>query len=80
MNHADGVSVVTPTVIYAWTKTKEEFNKIQAEETIHAWADSEATTLSKGDGGLWETRCTSKNITDGDVMVIFQWFDERKKR
>ena len=74
---SSGMSVATPNVVYAWPKTKEEFDKIAINEMVHEWKECETTTVIKNDGCKWERRCHSKHI-QGEIDVIFQWFDERK--
>jgi len=80
MTTRTGVAVALPTLVYAWPKTKEDFDMIATPETIHDWEPCSTTTLLKGDGQKWERRCHSKSVggdKPGDVMVVFQWFDER---
>jgi hypothetical protein len=74
---SSGCSIVTPTTVYAWTNTKEEFDKLAREEKIHDWKPDKTWTVIKGDGQEWERRCHSKTVEGDGVMVIFQWFDER---
>lgn len=75
-----GCSVATPTLIYAWPATKEEFDRIAIAEMVHEWRPCRTTTVLKDDGQEWERRCHSKAIGDvvsEPVSVIFQWFEER---
>lgn len=74
-------TVPIPRTVYAGPSTKEEFDRLPLPETVHDWQHSETTTLLKKDGQQWERRCHSKVLGDysrpGQVVVIFQWFDER---
>ncbi len=74
---SSGCSIALPTVVYAWTATKEEFDKLALSETLHDWKSDKTTTVLKGDGQEWERRCHSKTVEGSGVLVIFQWFDER---
>lgn len=77
MTTTTGMSVATPSLVYAWPKSREEFDRIAADETVHEWADDPVWTAIKHDGCTWQRRCRSKSIEGGDVMVVFQWFEER---
>lgn len=73
---ASGCSIPMPTLVYAWPK-KAEFDLLAVPEIIHEWKPCRSTTVLKADGQEWERRCHSKTVEDGEVTVIFQWFDER---
>lgn len=73
---SSGMQVATPNIVYAWARTKEDFDKIDIEESVFAWKECETTTLLKNDGKKWERRCRAK-LQSGHVDVIFQWHDER---
>lgn len=72
-------AIPTPRLVYASPATKEEFDRLQIQETVHDWLPCRTTALVKNDEQQWERRCHSKTLGDfGDgVTVIFQWFDER---
>ena len=72
-----GMSVPTPTTVYAWPKSKDEFDKIALEASVFDWGVCETTTLIKNDGQQWESRLHAKAMFDGPVNIIFQWRDER---
>ncbi|MYM92240.1 hypothetical protein [Duganella vulcania] len=74
---SSGCKVATPNTVYAWTRTKAEFDTIALPETAHAWAPSDVVDLIRSDGRKWERRCFSKCLDGGPVTVIFQWFEER---
>lgn len=78
-------AVPLPTLVYAGPKTREEFDLIAIEPTVHVWQPCEwweaREAPDEDDGRKWERRCTSKTLGEiGDstgVTVIFQWFDYR---
>lgn len=73
MSNITGMSVATPTTVYAWPKTREEFDLLALPEITHEWKPD---NIKKG----MERRCISKatsRVGCGEMMVIFQWFEER---
>lgn len=73
-------AVPIPRLIYAGPATREEFDRIPLEATVHEWKFDRTITILKSDGQPWERRATTKCLGEHDdkgVTVIFQWFDER---
>ena len=76
-----GMSVATPELIYAWPKTRDEFDRINLPATIHAWSECSTTTIIEDTGKKWETRTISKTVgrhDAGTVTVVFQWIEKRE--
>lgn len=77
MNHHSFCSIPIPTTVFAGPRTREEFDALAVEATVHDWRPCSTTTLLRHDGQQWERRCTSKLIEAGNIRVVIQWFDER---
>lgn len=69
--------VELPTLIYVLLH-REQYQKIDADEDIHVWKASKQLSSVKNDGRQWEERCHSKVVEKGELMVVFQWFEERQ--
>lgn len=65
-------------VVYAGPRSREEFDRLPIEETVHAWQPAEVEALLRNDGQRYEQRCHSKAFeSQSGLTVIFQWFDYR---
>lgn len=80
MSHefSSGCAVATQNLVYAWTKSREEFERIDLPESVHDWAFSDVESLIMADGKKYERRVHYKSMFDSKVYVIFQWFEVRE--
>ncbi|MHB1057279.1 MAG: hypothetical protein ACYC0F_05285 [Rhodanobacter sp.] len=73
-------NVLTPDLVYAGPRTREEFDAIPLPEMVHPWQRSKVETLLRADGMQYESCCHSKTLGEfgsDTVTVIFQWFEYR---
>lgn len=83
MTHPDrtsGCAIATPTLVYAWPKSRSEFDRLQLPLKTYPWQHCDIVTLCKRDGQQWETQMNAKTIEANGVTVVFQWRDERPAR
>lgn len=72
-----GCDIATPTLVYAWSDSREKFESLALPERIHNWTPDRVTTLLKNDGHEWERRIHIKTVEASGVLVVVQFFEER---
>lgn len=72
-----GCDIATPTLVYAWTDSREKFDSLKLPERVHNWAPDRVITILKKDGREWEMRVHSKTVEAGGVLFVVQFSEER---
>ena len=75
--HKQFCVVPLPNLVYVGPATRDEFDRLALEVTVHGWERATSLDAIYNDGQQRERRVTSKVIEANGVTVIFQWLEER---